>query len=82
MLDLADLIYLRSRHYAIVQARRDAGLHERAVVGVAAAGQRDTDAELADTAAEQVRVDAAVTKGVDHPARPEFVHTRTVACVP
>jgi hypothetical protein len=29
-----------------------------------------------------VRVNAAVTKGVDHPARPEFIHTRTVACVP
>ena len=43
---------------------------------LAAAGQRHTDAELVDTAAEQVRVDAAVTKGVDHPARPEFVHAR------
>jgi hypothetical protein len=29
-----------------------------------------------------VRVDAAVTKGVDHPARPEFIHARTVARVP
>jgi hypothetical protein len=42
---------------------------------LAAAGQRHTDAELVDAAAEQVRVDAAVTKGVDHPAGPEFVHT-------
>jgi len=32
--------------------------------------------KLVDTAAKQVRVDAAVTKGVDHPARPEFVHAR------
>src|SRR5258708_18750586 len=32
--------------------------------------------------AEQVRVDATVTKGVDHPAGPEFVHARKVAFAP
>src|SRR5690348_270336 len=65
-------------HDLRLEARRAVGVP----LGVAAAGQRDTDAELVDTAAEQVRVDAAVTKGVDHPASPEFVHARTVACVP
>ena len=51
-------------------------------LGFAAAGQRHTDAELADTAAEQVSVDATVAKGVDYPASPEFVHARKVAFVP
>jgi len=40
------------------------------------------DAELADAAAEHVSVDATVTKGVDHPAGPEFVHARKVAFAP
>jgi hypothetical protein len=43
-------------------------------LGFAAAGQRYADAELADAAAEQVSVDAMVTKGVDYPAGPKFVH--------
>jgi hypothetical protein len=64
----------------------DLGFEAGRAVGVplrlAAAGQRHTDAELVDAAAEQVRVDAAVTKGIDHPAGPEFVHAETVARVP
>ena len=51
-------------------------------LGFAAAGQRHADAELADAAAEQVSVDATVTKGIDHPAGPEFVHARKVAFAP
>ena len=51
-------------------------------LGFAAAGQRHADAELADAAAEQVSIDATVTKGVDHPAGPEFVHARKVAFAP
>ena len=51
-------------------------------LGFASAWQRHADAELADAAAEQVSVDATVTKGVDHPAGPEFVHARKVALVP
>jgi hypothetical protein len=42
------------------------------VLGFAATGQRHTDAELTDAAAEQVSVDAKVMKGVDYPAGPEF----------
>jgi len=45
-------------------------------LGFAAAGQRHTDAELVDAAAEQVSVDTTVTKSVDHPPGPEFVHDR------
>jgi len=52
------------------------------LLGFAAAGQRHADAELADAAAEEVSVDATVTKGVDHPAGPEFVHARKVAFAP
>src|SRR6266700_2874302 len=56
----------------------DLGLQAGRAVGVplglATAGQRHADAELADAAAEQVRVDAAVTQGVDHAAGAEFVH--------
>ena len=51
-------------------------------LGFAAARQRHADAELADAAAEQVSVDATVTKGVDHPASPEFVHARKVVFAP
>ncbi len=50
--------------------------------GFAAAGQRHADAELADARAEQVSVDATVAKGIDHPARPEFVHARKVVSAP
>src|SRR6266702_4517154 len=56
----------------------DLGLQAGRAVGVplglATAGQRHADAELAYAAAEQVRVDAAVTQGVDHAAGAEFVH--------
>ena len=57
----------------------------RAVVvplGIAAAGRRHADAELGDAAAEQVRVDAIFTKGVDHSAGPELVHARKVTFAP
>ena len=49
-------------------------------LGFAAARQRHTHAELAG-ATEQMSVNATVTKGVDHPAGPEFVHAWKVALV-
>ena len=42
------------------------------MLGFAATGQRYTDAELPDAAAEQVSVGAKVMKGVDYSASPEF----------
>src|SRR5580704_16086364 len=64
----------------------DLGFEARGAVGipfgVAAAGQGDAHAELAYATSEKVCVDAAVTKGVDHPAGPEFVHARKLALVP
>jgi hypothetical protein len=57
----------------------DLGLEGRRTVGVpfgfAAAWQRHTHAELAG-GAEEMSVYATVTKGVGHPAGPEFVHVR------
>jgi ketosteroid isomerase-like protein len=74
------------RHVADEHAvAHDLGFEAGRAVGVplrfAAAGQRHPDAELVG-AAEQVSVDATVTKGVDHPAGSEFVHARTLAFVP
>ena len=58
----------------------DLGFEARGTVGiplsVAAAGQGDAHAELADAAAEKVCVNATVPKGIDHSAGPEFVHAR------
>ena len=44
--------------------------------GFTTAWQRYTDAELADIPAEQVSVDTMVTKRVDYPPSPKFVHVR------
>ena len=60
-----------------LQAGRAVGIP----LGLAAPGQRHAHAELADTA-EQVSVDAAATKGVDHPSGPELVHAWKVAAIP
>ena len=64
----------------------DLGLQAGGAVGVplgfAAAGQGHADTELAKAPAQQVRVDATVTKGVGYPAGPEFVHATNVMIVP
>src|SRR6185312_11192511 len=58
----------------------DLGLQAGGAVGVpfgfAAAGQGHADAELAGARAQQVSVDATVTKGVGDPAGAELVHGR------
>jgi hypothetical protein len=58
----------------------DLGLQAGCAVGVplsfAAAGQRHPHAELAEAPAQQMSVDATVTKRVGYPAGPEFVHAQ------
>src|SRR2546429_43603 len=57
------------------------GLHTRGP-GLALLPVAEAVEEPADAAAEQVGIDAAVTKGVDHPAGPKFVHANKVEPVP
>src|SRR6266567_5653399 len=74
-----DLGHVADEHAVAHDLGFEAGRAVGVPLGFAAAGQRHTDTELADAAAEQVSVDATVTKGVDHPAGPELVHARKVA---
>src|SRR5215470_5431468 len=63
----------------------DLGLQAGGAVGVplsfAAAGQGHADAEPAKAPAQQVSVDATVTKGVGYSAGPELVHATKVVIV-
>jgi len=82
ILGTLDLGYVAHEH----AVRHDLGLEAGRTVGVplgfAATGKGHPDAELVDATAEQVSVDATVTKSVHHPAGPEFVHTANLAFVP
>ena len=77
-----DLGHVADEHAVAHDLRFEAGRAVGVPLGFAAAGQRHPDAEPPDAAAEQVSVDATVTKGVDHPPGPELVHARKVAFVP
>ncbi len=77
-----DLGHVADEHAVAHDLGFEAGRAVGVPLGFAAAGQRHADTELADAAAEQVGIDAAVTKGVDHPAGPKFVHANKVGHVP
>ena len=81
VLGAVDLGYVADQH----AVAHDLGFEARGTVGiplgVAAAGQGDAHAELADAAAEKVCVNATVPKGIDHSAGPEFVHAGKLARV-
>ena len=74
--------HIADKHAVSYDLGFEAGCAVGVPLGFAAAGQRHADAELADAAAEQVSVDAALTKGVDHTAGPEFVHARKLVFAP
>jgi hypothetical protein len=81
VLGAVDLRHVANQH----AVTHDLGLEARGTVGIplgfAAAGQRYANAELAHATPEKVSVNATVTKGIDHPAGPEFVHARKLALV-
>jgi hypothetical protein len=77
-----DLRHVADEHAVAHDLGFEAGRAVGVPLGLATARQRYADAELTDTAAEQVSVDATVTKGIDHPTGPEFVHARKIAPVP
>ncbi len=77
-----DLRHIADEHAVAHDLGVEAGGTVGVPLGFATAGQRHPDAELAHAAAEQVSVDATVTKGINHPAGPELVHVRKVAFVP
>jgi hypothetical protein len=75
-----DLGHIADEHAVTHDLGFESGRTVGIPLGFAAARQRHTHAELAG-ATEQMSVNATVTKGVDHPAGPEFVHARKVALV-
>ena len=77
-----DLRHVADEHAVAHDLGFEAGRTVGVPLGFAAAGQRHPDAELAHAAAEQVSVDATVTKGINHPAGPELIHVRKIAFVP
>ena len=75
-----DLGHIADEHAVTHDLGFESGRTVGIPLGFTAARQRHTHAELAG-ATEQMSVNATVTKGVDHPAGPEFVHARKVALV-
>ena len=79
LLGAVDLRHVANQH----AVAHDLGFEARGTVGIplgfAAAGQGYANAELAHATSEKVSVNATVTKGIDHPAGPEFVHARKLA---
>jgi hypothetical protein len=81
VLGAVDLRHVANQH----AVPHDLGFEACGTVGIplgfAAAGQRYAHAELAHATPEKVSVNASVTKGIDHPAGPEFVHARKLALI-
>ncbi len=68
MLDLADLIYLRSRHYATVQARRDA--EDGRQPPPALFGEKEGQIALANRRRDPLLLFAALQRHLNYPAVP------------
>ena len=76
-----DLRHVSNKHAILHDLCLETGRPVGVPLGLAPAGQRHPHAVLT-VASEQVSIDTAVTEGVDHPTRPELIHTNNVTLVP